>query len=63
MNFVVNARQMIQEGFRVTGNKPFRVIADIGEVTVLPPENADEIRNDEHLSFIMHTYTVINPPN
>jgi hypothetical protein len=61
-DFVVNARKMIQDGFARTGNKAFRVIADIGVVTVLPPENADEIRNDERLSFIMHTYSVPNPP-
>ena len=63
MDFVANAREMMQGGFRLTGNKPFRVIADIGVVTVLPPQSAHEIRNDERLSFIMHTYTVTDPPD
>jgi hypothetical protein len=31
--------------------QPFRIITDLGEVVILPPELADEIRNEPKLSF------------
>lgn len=31
--------------------QPFRIITDLGEVVILPPELADEIRNENRLSF------------
>lgn len=31
--------------------QPFRIITDLGEVVMLPPELADEIRNESKLSF------------
>lgn len=49
--FVVGARSMLGKWFASNPGKPVRVIADYGEVTVLPPEMANEIRNDERLSF------------
>ena len=31
--------------------QPFRIVTDLGEVVMLPPELADEIRNEPNLSF------------
>jgi hypothetical protein len=31
--------------------QPFRIITDLGEVVILPPELADELRNEPRLSF------------
>jgi hypothetical protein len=49
--FISGARGMLAKWFASNPNKPVRVIADYGEVTVLPPDMANEIRNDERLSF------------
>ena len=49
--FVSGARGMLAKWFASNPDKPVRVIADYGEVTVLPPGMANEIRNDERLSF------------
>ncbi|KAK2799476.1 hypothetical protein FQN50_008448 [Emmonsiellopsis sp. PD_5] len=49
--FVGNANEMVKQGFAATGNKPFRMISDMGEVTVLPPEITNEIKNDHRLDF------------
>lgn len=31
--------------------QPFRILSDLGEVVILPPELGDEIRNESKLSF------------
>lgn len=49
--FVLGARRMLERWFTTNPSKPVRVIADYGEVIVLPPDMANEIRNDERLSF------------
>ncbi|OJD18787.1 hypothetical protein AJ78_01194 [Emergomyces pasteurianus Ep9510] len=49
--FVHNAIPMMEKGFVATGNKPFRVLADGGEITVLPPDVADEIKGDDRMSL------------
>ncbi|KAF2129175.1 GA14-synthase [Dothidotthia symphoricarpi CBS 119687] len=50
-DFVRNAYKIITDRLNSVPGKPFRVIADIGEVTILPPEYAHEIRNDVNFSF------------
>lgn len=37
---------------QVGHDKPFRVVADVGDMVILPPALANEIRNDEKLSFV-----------
>jgi hypothetical protein len=37
--------------FKKTPHKSAQVMADVGEMKVLPPHMADEIRNDNRLSF------------
>lgn len=58
--FIRNAPDIFEKGFALTGNKPFRVIADIGEVIILPPDLANEVRNDTRLSFSKFMYEVRN---
>ncbi|KKZ60376.1 hypothetical protein EMCG_04891 [[Emmonsia] crescens] len=54
--FVHNAIPMVEKGFAATGNKPFRVLADNGEITVLPPDVANEIKSDDRMSFELNTF-------
>lgn len=49
--YILGAGGMLQKWFSVNPNKPARLISDTGQVTVLPPHMAAEIRNDERLSF------------
>ena len=45
-------RETIEEWFAKNPETPMRLICDLGEVTVLPPSMADEIKKDSRLSFI-----------
>ncbi|OLN83304.1 Dihydromonacolin L monooxygenase LovA 6 [Colletotrichum chlorophyti] len=49
--FLANARDLLKQWFSANPNKPTRLIGDMGETIVLPPYMADEIRNDNRLSF------------
>ena len=49
--FVRGAHQMLESWFKQNPHKPVRVMADLGEMKVLSPDLADEIRNDDRLSF------------
>lgn len=49
--FISGAHQMIDSWFKKTPRKSAQVMADVGEMKVLPPHMADEIRNDDRLSF------------
>ena len=57
-NFMRDAHKIITERFTRLPGKPFRVIADVGEVTILPPEYAHEIRNDDKFSFTKAAFQV-----
>ncbi|KAK2772265.1 ent-kaurene oxidase [Colletotrichum kahawae] len=58
--FLTDATRLIKDGFAKASSKrsavgnttPFRIIADVGEMVILPPEFADAIRNDTDLDFI-----------
>ncbi|KAE9566865.1 Cytochrome P450 monooygenase 1 [Colletotrichum fructicola] len=51
--FVTDATRLMKDGFAKVGNTtPFRIIADVGEMVILPPEFADAIRNDTDLDFM-----------
>ncbi|KZL81200.1 cytochrome p450 monooxygenase [Colletotrichum incanum] len=50
-NYLINARGIIRQWFSKNPNKPTRLISDMGETIVLPPSMANEIRNNNHLSF------------
>ncbi|KAG4271066.1 hypothetical protein FPRO04_11294 [Fusarium proliferatum] len=50
-SFVKLSREILAKARGLFPNEPFRLITDWGEVLILPPEFADEIRNDPRLSF------------
>ncbi|PNP74701.1 hypothetical protein FNYG_12037 [Fusarium nygamai] len=50
-NFVKLSREILAKARGLFPDEPFRLITDWGEVLILPPEFADEIRNDPRLSF------------
>ncbi|KZL66609.1 cytochrome P450 monooxygenase [Colletotrichum tofieldiae] len=51
-SFTLKACAVIEHGFRQFGaSKPFRVVSEFGEMLILPPSLANDIRNDEKLSF------------
>ncbi|KAL4956092.1 cytochrome P450 [Aspergillus filifer] len=50
-NFTANARAVIRQGFEKVGFlKPYRIISDQGEMLILPPAMAHDIRNIDALS-------------
>ncbi|KAF3391867.1 Dihydromonacolin L monooxygenase mokC [Talaromyces pinophilus] len=49
--FISGAYQMIDSWFNKNPRKSAQVMADVGEMKVLPPHMADEIRNEDRLSF------------
>lgn len=56
--FVTNGYSMVADWFKKNPEKPMRLISDTGEITVLPPSRAQEIRNEKRLSFTAFTYEV-----
>lgn len=52
MAFVGNAKEIIRAGFEKAGkHQIFRLVADVGEMLVLPPEYANITRNMKELNF------------
>ncbi|KAI1260659.1 cytochrome P450 [Xylariaceae sp. FL1019] len=47
--FLIHARDYLQVSHKTTPNRPFRVIADVGDTLVLPNSYADEVRNIKDL--------------
>lgn len=58
MDFKLGARDMIAERLGKVPEQPFRVIADVGEILILPPKYAHEIRNHGQLSFTQAAFKV-----
>lgn len=58
--FVSHANRLVGDWFKTNPNQPMRLIADVEEITVLPPSLAQEIRNDKRLSFNQWTYKVLS---
>ncbi|KAK3344910.1 putative cytochrome P450 monooxygenase [Neurospora tetraspora] len=54
--FVDGSREMIAKWFKANPDKPCRVISDFGEVILLPPRFANEIKSDDQLSFSKWSY-------
>ncbi|KAK1779363.1 cytochrome P450 [Copromyces sp. CBS 386.78] len=54
--FVTGSREMLANWFKANPDKPCRVISDTGEITVLPPRFANEIKSDDRLNFSKWTY-------
>jgi cytochrome P450 monooxygenase-1 len=49
--FTFQSRRILEEGLKRYPKKAFRILSDTGIVTILPPEVADEIRNDDRFEF------------
>jgi hypothetical protein len=49
--FVTSAKDIMKRARELYNKQPFRVQSDLGVVLMLPPQFADEIRNEENLSF------------
>ncbi|KAG6061376.1 hypothetical protein E4U16_005094 [Claviceps sp. LM84 group G4] len=62
--FVFGARKLIAKGLALVPGSPFRVIGDVGEILILPPKYAYEIRNHDHLSFTKAAFklTLVTEP-
>ena len=56
--FISGAHQMIDSWFKKNPRKSAQVMADVGEMKVLPPHMADEIRNEDRLSFARWIFVV-----
>lgn len=56
--FMVGAQGLIAKGLEMVPGKPFRIMGDVGEIFILPPNYAHEIRNHEQLSFTMAAFKV-----
>ncbi|PGH20409.1 hypothetical protein AJ80_03554 [Polytolypa hystricis UAMH7299] len=51
-DFVANARKLVRDGYAAVGkNKPFRILTNNGELTMLPHKYVDEVRNDTRFDF------------
>lgn len=57
--FILDAAGVLMQGFSTAAEKPFRVLAEVGEIIILPPKYAYEIRNDERLSFTKAAFKVL----
>ncbi|ETS82300.1 hypothetical protein PFICI_07302 [Pestalotiopsis fici W106-1] len=54
--FVQNGGNLLRTWFKANPDKPARLIGDVGNVIVLPPHLAQEIRNDKRLDFAKWTF-------
>ncbi|GKZ76438.1 hypothetical protein AnigIFM56816_006702 [Aspergillus niger] len=54
--FFSNARRLLWDWFKTHSNTPVLLHTDTGKVTILPPSMANEIRNDDRLSFSRWTF-------
>ncbi|CAG2010039.1 unnamed protein product, partial [Fusarium graminearum] len=55
-DFAFGARQLLEKGLNMSPDKPFRIMGDVGELHILPPKYAYEVRNNEQLSFTMAAF-------
>ncbi|EEH41802.1 P450 monooxygenase [Paracoccidioides lutzii Pb01] len=56
-NLIRDAIGVVKQCFATTGNKPFRIVSESGaEITILPANLANEIRNDKRLSFAKNVH-------
>ncbi|KAK3988925.1 cytochrome P450 [Cladorrhinum sp. PSN332] len=58
--FAANSRELVRGWFEKNPDKPVRVIADVGETILLPARLANEMKNDERLSFPKFVYNTFH---
>ncbi|PPJ59888.1 hypothetical protein CBER1_04922 [Cercospora berteroae] len=51
LEFLVKGSEILSETRKRYGDRPYRLVTELGEVLVLPPECAQLIRNEEKLDF------------
>ncbi|WYZ44784.1 hypothetical protein EsH8_VIII_000100 [Colletotrichum jinshuiense] len=51
-NFLFSARQLMDNGRKRFPGQPYRLMTDVGETIVIPPEFVHNIRNEPGLSFM-----------
>ena len=56
--FMVGAWDIVSKGLKHAAGKPFRVVADVGEVIILPSKYAYEIRNRRDMPSALATFKV-----
>nr|QKX96248.1 CYP68J5 [Aspergillus ochraceus] len=49
--FVENSKSLLARGRELHGHEPYRLMSEWGSLIVLPPECADELRNDPRMDF------------
>ncbi|KAI5923975.1 cytochrome P450 [Camillea tinctor] len=54
--FTSSSRKLLEQGKALYSGKAYRMITDLGEVTILPSSVADEIRNEPKMDFTKATY-------
>ncbi|KAF6827222.1 cytochrome p450 monooxygenase, partial [Colletotrichum musicola] len=53
---IFDARQKLYRSASGVLGKPFRVLSDVGDVIILPPQFGQEIRNDKRFSFTQRLF-------
>lgn len=51
LDFIQNGMEIFERSRKRFAGKPFRMLTEVGEVIVLPPSYAHDIRNEPGLSF------------
>lgn len=59
---IFDARRKLYRSASGVLGKPFRVLSDVGDVIILPPDVGQEIRNDKRFSFTQRLFEVDNAP-
>ncbi|KAK7402713.1 hypothetical protein QQX98_011535 [Neonectria punicea] len=50
--FIYSSKRMLYEVAEPLLGKPYRVLRDLGDIIILPPDIGEEIRNDKRFSFV-----------
>lgn len=50
--FLMGAKDLVLQGFRAHGGPGFRMVADSGEVVMLAPKYAAELKTDHRVDFV-----------
>ncbi|EXF84575.1 p450 monooxygenase [Colletotrichum fioriniae PJ7] len=58
--FVFNSYRMLYQSAKDFLGKPFRVLCDVGDVIILPPDVGQEIRNDKRFSFVQGLFEIVS---
>ncbi|TLD18496.1 hypothetical protein PspLS_10302 [Pyricularia sp. CBS 133598] len=51
-DYMVNSRDLLAQGKRKFGDKPYKMFTDLGSVIIVPPKYTDELKSHRGLDFI-----------